>query len=131
MMYGVYYQMVGKEITGVEIDGKHYSESDIKSALSAPLPEIDKGDGWQPKDPNGPEIADRDLFPSTLDPFASQSLLSMPEAQPVGEVVPAGSPAAEILFGRDIRFYEAMRSLPIETKLYAAPSASLTDAGKP
>lgn len=33
MMYSVFHQMVGQEITGIEIDGKSYSEDEIKKAL--------------------------------------------------------------------------------------------------
>lgn len=42
----------------------------------------------------------------------------------VGEIVAASTPAAEILYGRDVKFYEALRSLPIGTQLYAASEDS-------
>jgi len=48
--------------------------------------------------------------------------------EPVGEIVAASTPAAELLYGRDVRFYEAMRTLPIGTKLYAALSPQETQS---
>jgi hypothetical protein len=42
-------------------------------------------------------------------------------SDPVAEIVEATSPAAELIFGRDFKFFEALRTLPIGTKLYAAP----------
>jgi len=42
--------------------------------------------------------------------------------EPVAEIVPAATPAAEILFGRDIKFLVDQRDIPIGTKLYAAPA---------
>lgn len=42
-------------------------------------------------------------------------------SEPVAEIVEATSPAAELIFGRDIKFFEALRTLPIGTKLYAVP----------
>ncbi len=47
--------------------------------------------------------------------------LRMGGSEPVAEIVPATTPAAEILFGRDIKFLADQRSLPIGTKLYAEP----------
>lgn len=49
--------------------------------------------------------------------------------EPVGEIVAASTPAAELLYGRDVRFYEAMRTLPIGTKLYAKPQSEGQDNG--
>lgn len=46
---------------------------------------------------------------------------------PVGEIVAASTPAAEILYGLDVKFYEALRSLPIGTQLYAASVDSAVD----
>ena len=51
----------------------------------------------------------------------SSGLSDNPVQEPVAEIIAAGTPAAEILFGRDVKFYEALRTLPIGTKLYAAP----------
>ncbi len=42
-------------------------------------------------------------------------------SEPVAEIVEATSPAAELIFGRDITLFEALRTLPIGTKLYAVP----------
>jgi hypothetical protein len=42
--------------------------------------------------------------------------------EPVAEIVTATTPAAEILFGRDIKFLVDQRDIPIGTKLYAAPA---------
>ena len=49
------------------------------------------------------------------------AVLWRPAKEPVAEIVAASTPAAEILYGRDVKFYEALRSLPIGAKLYAAP----------
>lgn len=51
-------------------------------------------------------------------------------SEPVAEIVEATSPAAELIFGRDIRFFEALRTLPIGTKLYAAPHMVESEAAQ-
>ncbi len=45
------------------------------------------------------------------------------DAEPVAEIVEANTPAAELPFGRDVKFFGPIHKVPIGTKLYAAPPA--------
>lgn len=38
----------------------------------------------------------------------------------VGEIVEAGTAAAQLLYGRDVIFHEQLQRMPVGTKLYAA-----------
>ncbi|MCD1266904.1 hypothetical protein B5M44_22015 [Shinella sumterensis] len=50
--------------------------------------------------------------------------------EPVAEIVEATTPSAQIICGRDILFYDDMRSLPVGTKLYASPHREGEDSAE-
>lgn len=70
----------------------------------------------------------QEVFDIMCDRFRSALSAEVQDvAIPVAKIVEAKTPAAQQIYGFDIRFFDALRGLPIGTKLYAAVPQGTSD----